>query len=91
MAVKIKTHTFRGKKHDVTFTEAVDGLYVKPNCPMGEIILFVNQSPKAFLEAAVHEAMHALNPTIPEKEITLRAHDVACLLWRLGYRRKETH
>jgi len=89
--VGIKTHTFRGVRHDITditFTEEVDGLCIQPNYPKGEIILFTNRAPKIFLESAIHEALHALNWSIPEDVVLERAQELARWLWRLGYRRE---
>ena len=88
-AMAIKTHTFRGQAFDVTFTEDVDGLCVKPNHPKGEVLLFTERPPKQFLESAIHEAMHAMNWSIPEDVILERAHELARWLWRLGYRREK--
>ena len=89
MTKRLKSHTFRGKRWDLTFVDGeVDGLCVQPKPRRGEIILFEGRTPKAFLEAAIHESMHALNWSIPEKVIEERAHEITNLLWRLGYRRE---
>ena len=70
-------------RHD----EDLDGLCVKPNSPKGEILLWTKRPPQAFLESALHEAMHALNWHITEDVIGERARELSRWLWRLGYRR----
>ena len=86
--IKMRSHTFRGKRFDVTFTEDVDGLCVTQNNRRGEVLLFTERPPKVFLESAIHEAMHAMNWSISEDVIAERARDLARFLWRLGYRRQ---
>ncbi len=85
----IKSHTFRGKKFDVTFVDEVDGMCVRRENRRGEVLLWSGRPPKVFMEAAIHEALHAMNWAIPEAVIDERARELARWLWRLGYRKQE--
>lgn len=89
MATRLKTHSFRGKRYDITLTGEVDGLCVQPASKRGEIILRTDLAPRVFLETAIHEAMHALNWAIPEAVVEERARELSRWLWRLGYRRTD--
>ena len=88
-AIKMRSHTFRGERFDVTFTEDIDGLCVAQHNRRGEVLLFTERPPKVFLETALHEALHAMNWSIPEAVIKERAAELARWLWRLGYRRQQ--
>lgn len=81
-----RSATIRGKRHEV-ITERCDGLYVKPRAKEGVLYLGGAVGPFNTLETAVHEALHAAFPKLPERIVTVVAKDIARLLWRLGYRR----
>lgn len=41
---------------------------------------------RARLETECHEFLHAANPTLSEDHVHKQAHDLAKVLWTLGYR-----
>lgn len=41
------------------------------------------------LEVEIHEALHALYPSLSEEAVTQGAADLRRVLWKLGYRLKE--
>ena len=41
---------------------------------------------RAKLETECHEFLHAANPTLSEEHVHQQAHDLAKILWSLGYR-----
>jgi hypothetical protein len=52
-----------------------------------EIVVSTHLPPSKFLDALVHEGMHACFPAAPEQEIDRAASDLSRLLWRAGFRR----
>lgn len=41
------------------------------------------------LEVYIHEAMHAIDWKLDEEHVTTSSHDLARMLWKLGYRKTE--
>lgn len=88
----IKTHkfgdrVFRIEEHGVCGQVTTPDPPGKP--PRPELMVDHRLKGLAQLETWVHEAMHAANPRLSEAVVTRDAHDIARLLWRLGYRRTE--
>lgn len=52
----------------------------------GEIRVRPTLSSFETLETLLHEMLHAAHPDLDEKPVTETAHDIARVLWRLGYR-----
>ena len=42
---------------------------------------------RSLLEVECHEFIHVANPTLDESHVTKQSHDLAVVLWSLGYRR----
>ena len=90
-AIKMRSHRFRKIKYRISTDCVVDG-YAEVPGPRKPREIYVNTglAPKIFLEKAIHEAMHAEDPTIKsEQVIDRRAKSMARWLWRLGYRRQQ--
>ena len=45
-------------------------------------------SPKNSLETIIHECLHGIDMDLPEAWVDKTAHDLAVVLWRLGYRKR---
>lgn len=86
---RIKSHTFRGKRFTVAVYNTIQGYTENAAAPSGKREIYVNGAltPRKFLEVAVHEAMHAEDPSEAEGVVGRRAAALARWLWRLGYRR----
>ena len=82
----MKSHTFRGLRYRIDISD-LDGYCEIPGRDPRTLHLRASQTPLQFLEAAVHEAMHAEDPDVPERVIERRGRSMARWLWRLGYRR----
>ncbi len=82
----IKTHTFRGLRYKIII-DVLDGFAEVPGWDKRQLYLRKDQPPKLFLEAAVHEAMHAEDKDVHEMTVDRRAKSMTNWLWRLGYRR----
>lgn len=90
----VKTATFRGHRFRVEMPAKVYGYTEDPaqDEQAGEyraITIVQDQTPKQFLDTAVHEMMHASFPEMSEEDVTRSSQDIARLLWRLGYRRPQ--
>lgn len=82
----IKTHTFRGLRYRI-ITQKLDGFAEVPGYESRGLYIDPELSPKAYLETAIHEAMHCEDFDIAEQVIDRRAKSLTRWLWRLGYRR----
>jgi len=92
---KVKTHTFNGKKYDVTQHTEIDGM-----CDIeGKVLSILRGNNIRVLGSALEEGLHALG--IPDKYLhkpeskvpigksLSKVDDLARFLWRLGYRKVE--
>lgn len=82
----MKSHTFRGLRYVINIC-TLDGYCEVPGVAPRQLHIREDQTPRQFLESAIHEAMHAEDKDIPEKVIDRRAKSMTRWLWRLGYRR----
>lgn len=85
----VKTHKFSSGVFDISYMDT-EGLCCPANTKTvrGEIIVRTDLSPKGELECWTHEALHAEFPAMSEDRVTEAGHNIARLLWRLGYRKK---
>ena len=83
--MKIKTHTFNGKKFNI-FIGELDGSISIKNGATNEILISCDLSKKIGLETAIHEALHACKWDSNETKVDKTASDIARFLWRLGFR-----
>lgn len=90
----VKSATFRGKKFDVYLVQKLCGL-AESNEPdddemiKSSITISEDQTPLQFLDTTIHESLHACLWRLSEEDVTQTATDIARLLWRMGYRRKQ--
>jgi hypothetical protein len=80
----MKTHTFCGKKYNITVGK-FDGLcdtFAKER----EMIIMADLNSRAGLETCIHEALHASDWNKQEILVAQTGKDIARFLWRLGYR-----
>jgi len=83
----IYTHTFCGKKYQITLGQ-YDGLcdtFSKER----ELIIMTDLGTIRGLETAIHEALHACDWNKEEIMVGQTGKDIARFLWRLGYRRQD--
>ena len=66
----------------------VDGLCDPPDVQNKEILIESRLQGKTMLETLIHEMLHAMCHQLSEEAVTAIAHDLAQVLWRLGYRRE---
>ena len=86
----IRSHTIEGVKHKVSVDLHLDGFVDIPHLrknEQGEIYIDPYQSPEQFMETAIHEVLHIVNPNWNEDIVTRSGREVRRFLWRLGYRR----
>jgi hypothetical protein len=86
----IRTHTFNGVTYKIEFADRIDGVCDVPDDETAPEILLVPGKKQRHLNAALHEALHAIG--VPDKylhdeEGFSQTEDVARFLWRLGFRR----
>lgn len=84
--------TILGKRWRLRFTrlaKGTDGECDHPSTPGKEIRVRKGMSEQDTLETIVHECLHAADWHRSEPWVEEVGRDVARLLWRLGYRRKE--
>jgi len=86
--VKVKTATFNGVNFDVEICEPLDGTCDYPRSSKPAIRTMTPYRTCLELETIIHESLHAENWAVTEEVTTRSAHEIARLLWRLGYRRK---
>ena len=85
--------TLNGETWDLIFVERMppghedrEGLTVREK---KEILILKGLIGSTELEAIIHEADHAIDPSRGEDYITARAHERSVVLWRMGFRRTE--
>ena len=79
----IRTHTFRGRRYRVVADEVVQGYVDRVG---REVYVAAGLPPRRALDVAIHEAIHAEEPDLPEATVKRLGSGVARFLWRLGYR-----
>lgn len=86
--MNMRTHTFRGIRYRIHTDLVMDG-YAEAPGPRKPREIYVSAAlqGRRHLEVALHEAMHAEDPDVPEAVIDRRARALSRFLWRLGYRR----
>lgn len=94
MARKLpKTHIFRGKRYKVCFSKqkssVIDGTCDAPDTKNKTICITKGLSPDKEMEIIIHESLHACLWDLDEVVIEETASDIAKLLIRFGYIRKE--
>ena len=83
--MKVKTHKFSRGVFRIN-EDPLHGICTeKPN------EIWINPELRGLkrLETIIHEAEHAEDPEAKEEVIHRRAHHIARLLWRMGYRAKK--
>jgi hypothetical protein len=86
----VRYHTIAGVKHKVTTDLHLDGFVDIPHLRKneeGEIYVDCFLGPEQFLETAIHEVLHIVNPNWSEDTVERAGREVRRFLWRLGYRR----
>ena len=83
----MKTATIRGVKYRVDIDSELHGFATVNGNVEREINVSAHLPPRQFLDALLHEGMHACFPAAPEQEIDRAATDLSRLLWRAGFRR----
>ena len=82
--------TLRGKRYTVEFPArvpgGVHGLCDSPKLKGRKILIKRSLIGQRRLEVIIHEALHACMWDIDEEAVDETAHDIARLLWRVGYR-----
>ena len=58
-----------------------------PNAPGKSIVVDANLVGEEELEVVLHETLHSALWDLDEEAVTETAHDIARVLWKLGYRR----
>ena len=82
---KVKTHTFRGKKYDIDLDDTIGGFCEFPFGGRPSLSVNVDLETRQALEFIIHEGLHACDYSKTEQLVAETAHDIARLLWRLGY------
>jgi len=96
--MKIRTHTFNGRKYRIELVDRIDGVTDVPGeAKHFEMLILAGNGLKA-LHSAIHEGMEAIREEGTDKDWihnydsrtdgNAATWDVARFLWRLGYRRK---
>jgi len=88
--MNVKSATFNGVKYKIDMSQRIDGMCDSPKGG-GKPTLMIAVDPytKKELETIIHESLHACKWSKSEDDVRQTGEDVARLLWRLGYRRKE--
>ena len=89
MHVTILGRRWRFKWFRRTRTNQIFGQCDAPKTKGRCIKVANNLTDKDTLETVIHEVLHAANWVHSEEHIANVAHDVARILWRLGYRRAD--
>lgn len=84
---KIKTATINGVKYDIDITGAIDGSCDYPRGGRPSIRICVDDiNTLRGLETLIHEILHAVCWAKTEELTGKAAHDLARLIWRIGFR-----
>lgn len=91
---EVKTASFRGKTYQIQFTDKIYGYCENEEVQKKDegwraITISLDQTEKQTLDTIIHEAQHASFPGMSEEDVTQSSQDIARLLWRLGYRKKD--
>ena len=83
----LRSATIRGVTYRVDIDSELHGFATVNGNVEREIVVSAHLPPKKFLDALLHEGMHACFKDLPEKDIDRAATDLSRLLWRAGFRR----
>jgi len=86
--MKVKSHTFNGRKYQIELEQSLDGVCDQYKCNERYISVFAKHHSQNELITIIHECLHAENWTKKEEPIDRISTEIGSLLWRLGYRRK---
>lgn len=80
----------RGKSWRLLFTplKACDGECDSPTARSKRIRVSPHLAEERTLEVLIHEMLHACSWDTAEEAVDESAHDIAAVLWKLGYRRQ---
>lgn len=86
----VLTVTINGKRWKLLYDGRIgndkDGYCTPPNKPGRTIAIRSTLSGEQRLETELHEMLHAADWTKDEEWVRAVGHDIAKILWRLGYR-----
>jgi len=90
----VLTHTFAGRKYNIDLVDRIDGVTDIPGEPDTFDMLILTGSDLKALHSAIHEGWEAIGKCDKclhgYKDSDLpNSYDVARLVWRLGWRKKE--
>ena len=85
--VAVRSATIRGVRYRVDVDSELHGFATVNGNVEREIVVSAHLPPSKFLNALLHEGLHACFPAAPENEIDRAATDLSRLLWRAGFRR----
>jgi len=83
--MKIRTHTFNGRKYQIDIKDSIDGVcdqYNTNRC----LLICADLSKRNGLITAIHEALHAESWVKDEDTVDRVSKEIGTFLWRLGYR-----
>lgn len=83
--MKLFDHIFNGVPYKVVADDQMLALTLTGL--KNSIILWKPLNTKLGLQLAVHEAMHAEFPALPEHVVNIAGNDIGEYLWKLGYRK----
>lgn len=87
---KVRTHTFAGVSYDVDVEGPFDGICeFQRSTKRPALRVAVDIDTQKGLETLLHECLHAEVWAKTEEVVDRASHDIARLLWRLGFRRVE--
>lgn len=78
---------YKGNDDDRTFSKTDRGLTEAPHIKGKRILIRENMSQLDELDTTLHEGLHAADWSKDEEWIEEAAHDIARLLWRMGWRK----
>jgi len=92
MAKRIRSHSFRGKRYKIIDVPSrkkneFDGYCDPPQNLDKTLAINEKLTDLRHLETVIHESIHACVFDLTEQAVSTSAHDIASLLWRLGYRK----
>ena len=83
----MKAWKARKRRYKVLHDARLEGFTDLPGEPKWTIYVDPTLAPKAHLEAACHESLHALYPEASETNVLEAGNQQMKFLWALGYRR----
>lgn len=85
----MKRHKFRGKTYTlIEVPSDAGGECSDPNCCPRELLIPIEGESEYDLEVIIHEGIHACCWDICETSVREISHDIANLLWKLGWRKE---